>query len=71
MLNVWISKVGIVVWEVGIELSGIGAVGKQSPVSVQIIAESEDAAGRPSEGAEIDKSVTGLMMRVVILCSDP
>jgi hypothetical protein len=27
MLNVWISKVGIdVVWEVGIELGGIGAV---------------------------------------------
>ena len=72
MLNIWkIQKWIVVVWEVWIEPSGVGAVGEQRPEFVQIIVEAGDEAARPSEGADVDESIAGLIMRVVILCSDP
>ena len=72
VLNVRIAieeRIGVGV--IGIELGRVGAIGKQRPVFIQIIVEAEDDAVRPSERTDIDKSVTGLVMRIVILCIDP
>jgi hypothetical protein len=67
MLNVFRVQERIVVWEVGIESGGVGAVGKQRPVFVQIVVEGADETVRPSESADIDEPITGLVTSSAVL----